>query len=171
VRKGDNVMKKTVKLLIALLVSSLFAGASAFAQTQTETPAAPQDAAAPSASAESADLSITANVTARELRFETVPNPKVEFTGSHERKTEWEAERQNLPRPVQPGITYRDIGIRLKITSVFADIDRIVAEALGEAPVSDDAPQAEPVAPEAPPNPSSPPAQTTTQPEGGTPPL
>jgi len=39
---------------------------------------------------------------------------------------------------VQPGVTYRDIGIRLTITSIFADIERIVAEALGEVPANDD---------------------------------
>jgi hypothetical protein len=76
-------------------------------------------------------------VTARELKFEVVPNADVTFTGNPERKTSWEAERENLPRPVQPGVTYRNIGIRLKIVSVFADIDRIVAEALGEVPVTD----------------------------------
>jgi hypothetical protein len=86
---------------------------------------------------DSADLSITATVTARELRFDAVPNPSVEFTGKPERRTEWSAERQNLPRPVQTGVTYRDIGIQLKIVSVFADIDRIVAEALGEVPTTD----------------------------------
>jgi hypothetical protein len=86
------------------------------------------------------DLSITANVSARELLFEVVPNPKVEFPGRPRRDTVWEAERTNLPPQVQPGVTYRDLGIRLKITSVFADIERIVAEALGEIPVSDDAP-------------------------------
>ncbi|MDQ1611338.1 MAG: hypothetical protein QOG00_1269 [Pyrinomonadaceae bacterium] len=85
------------------------------------------------------DLSITANVTARELRFEVVPTPKVEFPGRPHRDTVWEAERTNLPPQVQPGVTYRDLGIRLKITSVFADIERIVAEALGEIPASDDA--------------------------------
>jgi len=85
------------------------------------------------------DLSITANVTARELRFEVVPSPKVEFPGRPRRDTVWEAERTNLPPQVQPGVTYRDLGIRLKITSVFADIERIVAEALGEIPASDDA--------------------------------
>jgi hypothetical protein len=166
-----SMMKKTVLFLITLFVSCLFAVPSASGQTetQTQTPAStPQDAAL-SDSAESADLSITANVMARELRFETVPNPKVEFTGSHERETVWNAERQNLPRPVEPGVTYRNIGIRLKITSVFADIDRIVAEALGEVPVSDDAPQGEGAAPESPSNPSSQPSQTTSQPERGTP--
>jgi len=87
------------------------------------------------------DLSITANVTARELLFEVVPNPVVEFPGQPRRDTVWEAERTNLPPQVQPGVTYRDIGIRLKITSVFADIERIVAEALGEIPANDNVPQ------------------------------
>lgn len=85
------------------------------------------------------DLSITARVTADSLRFEKVPNPNVEFTGKPRRETGWESERQNLPQQVRPGVTYRDIGITLRITSVFADIDRIVAEALGEIPLSDDA--------------------------------
>jgi hypothetical protein len=87
---------------------------------------------------DNADISITAHVRARSLRFETVPNPTVEFPGSPARDTVWEAQRENLPTPVQPGVTYRNIGIQLKITSVFRDIDRIVAEALGEVPVNVD---------------------------------
>lgn len=125
------------------------AAASSSSSSSTSTPAtatgqppASQQTSSSSPSPKEADLSITANVTARELRFDVVPDPKVEFTGKPERRTSWEAERQNLPRPVQPGVTYRDIGIQLKITSVFADIDRIVAEALGEVPTTnDDAPQ------------------------------
>lgn len=96
------------------------------------------------AAGDNADLSITARVTARELRFEKVPNPTVEFTGRPRRDTVWEAERENLPAQVRPGETYRDIGITLRITSVFADIERIVAEALGEVPVSEDAPTTTP---------------------------
>jgi hypothetical protein len=101
----------------------------------------PVPAQSPSVPEEDADLVIIANVQAKELRFETVPNPNVEFPGQPQRATEWSAERTNLPRPVQPGVTYRDIGIRLKIVSRFADIDRIVAEALGETPPTDDTPQ------------------------------
>jgi hypothetical protein len=86
-----------------------------------------------------ADLSITARVTAESLRFEKVPNPRVEFTGQPKRNTVWESDRENLPQEVRPGVTYRNIGITLRITSVFADIDRIVAEALGEVPPTDDA--------------------------------
>jgi hypothetical protein len=98
----------------------------------------------PDPSVENADVSITANVRARSLTFEVVPNPTVEFTGKPARDTVWEAKRENLPTPVQPGVTYRNIGIRLKITSVFSDIDRIVAEALGEIPESDDKPREAP---------------------------
>jgi len=132
------------------------------------TPAAtPSDATAPSNATDNHDLSITATVTARELLFEVVPNPKVEFTGRPRRDTVWEAERTNLPAQVQPGVTYRDIGIRLRITSVFADIERIVAEALGEIPASDDAPpQQQQVEPNATPPPNNP----TPQPANATPP-
>jgi hypothetical protein len=102
------------------------------------------------------DLSITARVTAGELLFRKVPNPRVEFTGRPERETVWEAERHNLPAEVQPGVTYRDIGITLRIQSIFPDIERIVAEALGEIPADDPAPPAEP--------PPAPPAADTRPP-------
>lgn len=123
-------------------------------------------------SPEEADIAITANVTARELRFEKVPNPTVEFTGKPRRETLWEAERQNLPRPVRAGETYRDIGIRLRILSVFADIDRIVAEALGEVPVNNDAngettpnpPQPSTPTPQPSAQPTQPPTPTTPAP-------
>jgi hypothetical protein len=91
----------------------------------------------PDPAVEAADVSITGSVKARSLVFEVVPNPTVEFFGQPARDTVWEAKRENLPTPVEPGVTYRNIGIRLKITSIFPDIDRIVAEALGEVPVND----------------------------------
>lgn len=158
--------KGTAFFIFALLVACGSSGARrAVAQERTtgQTPPPATTTPAPRANATTAsapttnDLEITANVTARELRFEVVPEPKVEFTGRPRRDTVWEAERQNLPRPVEPGVTYRNIGIQLKITSRFADIERIVAEALGEVPVTDDAttnqttapPTAQPPAPAA----------------------
>ncbi|MBV9923530.1 MAG: hypothetical protein JOZ96_00710 [Acidobacteria bacterium] len=110
-----------------------------------------------------ADVSITARVTAESLRFEKVPNPRVEFTGQPRRETVWESERENLPQEVRPGETYRNIGITLHIRSVFADIDRIVAEALGEIPKSEDA-QPAPAPPQPPPGASSPPPTESTTP-------
>jgi hypothetical protein len=114
---------------------------------------------------ESADVSITATVRARELTFEVVPNPAVEFPGTHKRDTVWDAARENLPPAVQPGVTYRDIGIRLKIVSRFADIDRIVAEALGEVPVTDQVQSPD----DAQPRPNATPAPPAPQPNGGPP--
>jgi hypothetical protein len=87
---------------------------------------------------QTADVSITASVTAKELKFDVVPNPTVKFPGKPERVTVWEADRQNLPKPVEPGVTYRNIGIQLRIASRFANIDCIVSEALGEVPVADE---------------------------------
>jgi hypothetical protein len=86
---------------------------------------------------QAADVAIIANITAQELRFDAVPNPTVEFVDKAKNKTVWEAQRFNLPDKLEPGVTYRNIGIRLKITSRLADIDRIVAEALGEIPLAE----------------------------------
>ncbi len=152
-----------------LLCALLFVGAgvlcsvrvAAQGQTQAQPPSQQGER---KTSTEDADLAITANVTAKELRFEVVPNPKVEFTGKPERETVWEAERDNLPRPVQPGVTYRNIGIRLKITSIFPDIDRIVSEALGEVPATDKLPEDDNAKPPPAPAPTTPPPTTTPPP-------
>ena len=144
------------RIVVSVLVGCALCAADGAAAQERAPAAAPQQGAsaqtpprdeaqsAPATNVEDADLAITARVTAGELLFRKVPNPRVEFTGRPRRETVWEAERHNLPQEVRPGVTYRDIGITLRITSVFADIDRIVAEALGEIPPSDDAPQAEP---------------------------
>jgi hypothetical protein len=159
--------------IVALFVCVVALNATAQAQTppaqrQDPPPVAASPTPAPSPAAATAttatdnqDLSITANVTARELLFEVVPNPTVEFSGQPRRDTVWEAQRTNLPAQVQPGVTYRDIGIRLTITSVFADIERIVAEALGEIPASDDS---NPTPPTPAPG-ASPPQQTNAVPQ------
>jgi hypothetical protein len=157
--KLTNIVVFALRLCGSVALAATFS-LTAFAQTpapgatpsspvQSESQSRPRadQSSQPGATDAQADLSITARVTARELRFEKVPNPTVEFTGQPRRNTVWEAERENLPDEVQPGVTYRNIGITLRITSVFADIDRIVAEALGEIPVSDDAPPAAPETP------------------------
>lgn len=153
-------------LVRALLLGalSLWLASAVRAQTPepTPTPRAADAQARPAESPDEADvdLAITAHVTARELRFEKVPNTSVEFSGRPRRETVWRAEREHLPAQVQPGVTYRDLGIRLRITSVFADIDRIVAEALGEVPPQDNDTQA---APAPAPTPSTAPAQSTVR--------
>jgi hypothetical protein len=154
-------MRVRLKAVVNFVLVMLFMLASALsADVSAQTPAPPP--ARESEADASADVSITARVTAESLRFEKVPNPRVEFTGHPKRETAWESERENLPREVRPGETYRNIGITLHIRSVFADIDRIVAEALGEVPTSDEAPRV-PAQPQ-PPGTSTPPAASNTPP-------
>lgn len=153
-------VRHTAVFKFVLVVACMLTAALASAQTPARRPAAqtPRESEADA----SADVSITAHVTADSLRFEKVPNPRVEFKGRPKRETAWESERENLPPEVRPGETYRNIGITLHIRSVFADIDRIVAEALGEVPTSDDAPR--PPAQPQPPGAGTPPAESTTPP-------
>ena len=162
-------------VLVTTAAPTRFVSAQTPAQPRTQgaqssTPRQGADAQRPRAGEPNAeaDLSITARVTADSLRFEKVPNARVEFTGRPERETVWEAERVNLPEQAQPGVTYRDIGVTLRITSVFADIDRIVAEALGEVPLREETqpPPARPStpAPERPAAAPAPPQASTTPP-------
>lgn len=80
------------------------------------------------------DVAITAHVRAREVRFSTVPEARVTLNSSVNGaagSTVWKTDRENLPERVQPNVTYRDIGLRLTITSTLPDIERILDEALG----------------------------------------
>jgi hypothetical protein len=113
-------------------------------RTRQTTPPAPPAKAMPvlpdirnDPDVEAADIAIIANITAEELRFEATANSSVEFIDKAKNQTIWQVERFNLPDKLEPGVTYRNIGIRLKITSRLANIERIVAEALGEIPISD----------------------------------
>lgn len=114
-------------------------------QPTARTPTAAQDPPAPpmpvlpdirnDPDVQAADIAIIANITATELRFDAVANPKVEFFEKSKVQSIWHAERFNLPDRIEPGVTYRNVGIRLKIVSRLEDIERIVSEALGEIPL------------------------------------
>ena len=138
------LIKKTVhampaaRFAYALLGICGFAVTPAFAQVQPQpqitAPVTEEISGSPSLP-EIADIAITSNVTARELRFNVVPDSqKIQFSGSAGRQTGWIVERRNVPKHAEEGVTYRDIGVRLQITSVFSDIDSIVSDVLGEAP-------------------------------------
>jgi hypothetical protein len=73
---------------------------------------------------ENPDIELTADVKARELRFEEVPETEVRFPGHPERESVSGTERENLPEEVEPDVTYRDPRIRLRIASALADADR-----------------------------------------------
>ena len=83
------------------------------------------------------DVAIIAVVHAKELKFEIVPETNVKFSDPRNINV-WVTDRENLPKQVEPNVIYRDIGIRLTITSTLPDIEKIVDEALASpAPAAD----------------------------------
>jgi hypothetical protein len=90
--------------------------------------------ALPAQTQEQPDVAIFATVHAKELRFTEVPEVKVTFPTDPQNKNVWNTEREHLPTPVQPYVTYRDIGIRLTITSTLPDIEKILDDALAPPP-------------------------------------
>jgi hypothetical protein len=70
----------------------------------------------------------------------------VEFSGNPTNETVWEADRENLPKPVQPGVTYRDGGVRLVISTRFQELARALDAAASPAPASSPGPSPGPSA-------------------------
>lgn len=69
------------------------------------------------------DIEFSANVRAREMQFEEVPETEARFSGNTERDTVSGAERENLPEEVRRGVTYRNFSVRLRIASELAEHD------------------------------------------------
>ena len=61
------------------------------------------------------DIELTADVKAKEMRFEEVPETDVNPPA--------QTERENLPEEVGPGVTYRNPRVRLRIASALAEGD------------------------------------------------
>lgn len=101
-------MRITPIRLAILLALSLAAPRGARAQTTC--PAAADSARADSASA---DVVIIASVSAREMRFDAPPNAKLRMPGCEGGLQV--LERRNLPERVQPGVTYRDVYVSVRI--------------------------------------------------------
>ena len=50
------------------------------------------------------DIALDADLSMRELRFEKVPDPEVNFRGNTRRNSVWMSRRNNLPDEVQEGV-------------------------------------------------------------------
>ena len=72
---------------------------------------------------ESPDIDFTADVKARKLRFNEVPETKVRFWGHPESNSVSGTERENLPQEVRRGVVYRDVSVRLRIASELTDTE------------------------------------------------
>ncbi len=109
------------------LVALAVALACADAPQAEPPPAGGPDLGAPSN--DGPELELVATVRAKALRFDVVPRTQVAFQGTGKRKTAWKTERVNLPMHPQPGVTYRDVAVRLTLTSDIQELGALLREA------------------------------------------
>ncbi len=87
------------------------------AAAQERPPADTTRAAAPAAP----DLSIRARATARTLRFDVAPEASVRVWACPLADTVRLVDRGGLPRPVQPGVVYRDVTVSVEYAAVLSE--------------------------------------------------
>jgi hypothetical protein len=107
--------------LIALAVSL----ACAEAPDAAEAPPSGPETIAPAGP----ELELVATVRAKALRFDEVPKISIKFLGKTPRRTVWKTERVNLPVHPEPGVTYRDVAVRLTVTSSLDELSALLAQA------------------------------------------
>ncbi|HEX9241904.1 MAG TPA: hypothetical protein VF875_05625 [Anaeromyxobacter sp.] len=83
-------------------------------------PQAPAGGPAPSG----AELELVTTVRARSLRLDAIPRLDGVLRGVAGRRTSWRAERVNLPARPEPGAVYRDVEVRLTLST---DVDGLAA--------------------------------------------
>ncbi|WP_051301062.1 hypothetical protein [Actinomadura rifamycini] len=74
--------------------------------------------------AASAAILFRATVTADELRFGTVPDSSVEFTGDADARSSSGSVRTGVPDEARSGTTYRDVHIDYAIAAKLAQRER-----------------------------------------------
>jgi hypothetical protein len=60
---------------------------------------------------DNADITVTARVRARRLRFTEVPQTSTKFTGTPGHESASGSDRANLPERVERGVTYHDVWV------------------------------------------------------------
>ena len=103
----------------------------------TAGPAVGQEAACPPARSATdsirstrPEVTIRGKVTAKEVRFGSQPQVSVQVRGCPGLDTTRLSVRTNLPKPVQPGVTYRDVQLDFQLSAWLRDIDCAIGRAL-----------------------------------------
>jgi hypothetical protein len=111
-------------------------------QPQTPQQQQPQECPAPRslrATADSAkpDIAIIARVEARELRFNSQPQTSLRLAGCPQLDTSLVVLRTNLPKPVQPGVTYRNVVVDFRLLMKLTDLECYLAGGTCPPPARD----------------------------------
>jgi hypothetical protein len=69
------------------------------------------------------DIAIVARVQAAELRFNSQPSASLQLFGCPQVDTSKVVVRTNLPTPVQPGVTYRNVIVDFRLNMRITDLD------------------------------------------------
>jgi hypothetical protein len=117
-----GVLKQLATPVFAVLVCSV----STFAQQVTPTCPAPRSLRVTADSAKP-DIAIIARVEARELRFNSQPQASLKLAGCPQLDTSLVVLRTNLPKPVQPGVTYRNIVVDFRLLMKLTDFECYLA--------------------------------------------
>jgi hypothetical protein len=136
------MMKTFGFVFCAALVSVTAANAQQTQPAQTQPQVQQQECPAPRslrATADSAkpDIAIIARVEARELRFNSQPQASLKLAGCPQLDTSLVVLRTNLPKPVQPGVTYRNIVVDFRLLMKLTDLECYLAGGTCPAPPRD----------------------------------
>jgi hypothetical protein len=108
------------------LLGLLLCAASANAQQLTQNCPAPRSLRA-TADSVKPDIAIFARVEARELRFNSPPQTSLQLSGCPQLDTSLVVLRTNLPKPVQPGVTYRNVVVDFRLLMKMTDLECYLA--------------------------------------------
>jgi hypothetical protein len=73
------------------------------------------------------DIAVIARVQAAEVRFNSQPGTSLQLFGCPQIDTSKVVLRTNLPTPVQPGVTYRNVVVDFRLNMKFAELECVLA--------------------------------------------
>ena len=108
------------------LSALLVAVAPAPGQQQTRPCPAPRSLGVPTDSIKP-DIVVIARVEAAELKFNAQPQTSLQLFGCPQIDTSLVVLRTNLPKPVAPGVTYRNVVVDFRLNMKFAELECLLA--------------------------------------------
>lgn len=74
-------------------------------------------------------IELVVTVAARSVVFDELPRIRVAFGGAGPQRAVWHAELTNLPTPIEPGVEYHDVQVRLTLSSTLDEFESLIEDA------------------------------------------